>query len=113
MPTIIASEEIFVIFIGFIGTCGFTPDEFDTSIQRTEESNFDAYVEAFESQFRCNGMLESIRKIWRSIENSAIINVCHIDLNRVIFSHCHLRRFYCHTTLSSDATCGYFCHSTQ
>tara|TARA_Y100000758_G_C15849993_1_gene348931 strand:- start:297 stop:455 length:159 start_codon:yes stop_codon:yes gene_type:complete len=50
MATIIASEEVVVNYSSIISSGIISPNEFDGSIQRAEQRDFNADVKALESQ---------------------------------------------------------------
>lgn len=114
MPTIIASEEVVIIYNSIIISSDIlSPNEFDGSIQRAEQRDFNADVKALEGQLGGNGMLKCIGEVRRSVENTTVVDVGDVDLNRIIFSHGDLRGFNSDPALSSNATGCNLSHSTE
>ena len=114
MTTIIASEEIVIIYSSIIISSSIlTPNEFDRSIQRAEQRDFNANVKALEGQLGRNRMLKCIGEVRRSVKDTTVVDVGDVDLNRIIFSHGDLRGFNGDAALSSNASGCNLRHSTE
>tara|TARA_B100001179_G_C18347535_1_gene299331 strand:- start:25 stop:201 length:177 start_codon:yes stop_codon:yes gene_type:complete len=58
-------------------------------------------------------MLKCIGEVRGSVENTTVVDVGDVDLNRIIFGHGDLRGFNCDPALSSNATGCDLSHSTE
>tara|TARA_Y100000758_G_C15849993_1_gene348930 strand:- start:114 stop:290 length:177 start_codon:yes stop_codon:yes gene_type:complete len=58
-------------------------------------------------------MLKSIGEVRRSVENTTVVDIGDIDLNRIIFGHGDLRGFNSNPAFSSNATGCNLSHSTE
>ena len=69
-----ASEHFNIIILRII-----TIKCLNLTVFRTEYLQFGRQVKAFQGHFGFDGMLKCLFKVFRSIENSAVINIGYID----------------------------------
>jgi hypothetical protein len=113
MTTILACEQILILIGNAFILTRVSPDEFNLAIQRAEEGDLNADVEALQSEFCGNRMLKGIGQVRRRVEHATVIDVGHVDAHRVILGHRDLRGFHRDATFACDPAHGHFGHASK
>ena len=102
-----ASKHFNIFITGFIAA-----QRFNFAVFGTEQLQFSCKIETFQGDLGFDSMLERLCKVFRSIENSPVVNISDVNSQDIVLDFC-LRSLNGDTSLTSNTANGDFAHPAQ